>query len=107
MSRKNSDFDMVKPNWIKKLLDSGLSSPQIGELIGKSNQYVNHCLTKDSVQRTSEIAAEFIWQKKFGIKTKADKTKVCLVTIDSEHTETIKKMVEAFGGAMSVCEVTK
>lgn len=107
MTKSQNKHEMTVPNWLLKLKAEGMSNTEIGEAIGKSSGYASLAINSNSISKTAEVACEFIWHKKFGLKTKTEKLKVCLVTINAEHTGTIKKMVEAFGGEMSVCEMTK
>lgn len=107
MSKSAKEHEMAMPTWIAKLKEAGMSSTEIGMAIGKSGAYANQCLIANQASKTAEIAAEFVWTKKFGSKNKADKVKVCLVTIEEQYVQTVQTMVEAFRGNMSVCAINK
>lgn len=100
-------YETVAPKWLLKLKESGMSCADISREIGKSDGYASLAISNNFISKTSELACEFIWHKKFGLKNKAEKTNVCLVTVDEEHVKTIQTMVEAFGGNMSVCTLNK
>lgn len=107
MSKQAKEHEMVTPMWIAKLSDAGMSSVDISAAIGKSPSYASMCLKSNQASKTAEIAAEYVWHKKFGLKGKADKTKVCIVVINEQYVPTINHMVEAFNGNLTVCELNK
>lgn len=87
-----------EPVYIRKLRDSGMTTEEIGDVIGISGSHVSQLLSGNEKCRIAyDRAAELAYTKTHG----KSKTTIHLLSLPSEHLNTVKSVVNSLGGKIT------
>lgn len=101
--KKKPEHSTVEPMYIRAIYGKLRSNEDVGNLIGLSGSAVSEALRENKTRSVNELAARCIWQERYATPEK-DAYRVALIKAPPHIIETMRDLVAASGGSVSVLD---
>lgn len=99
LKKKEREFDMVQPHWLKKLAHAADSHKLVAEKLGVTPSMISANLSAGQTRRITELAAEMIFKRDYANDGGGTpKLRQAIITAEPHVIKTVKDLIAGLGG---------